>query len=44
MAGEPLLSWQVRQGHQPTSNGALDNRKRTVPHRHPPVQFVMEKG
>jgi hypothetical protein len=26
MAGAPLLSWQVRQWHQPASNGSLARR------------------
>jgi hypothetical protein len=41
MAGAPLLSWQVRQWHQPASNGALANRKCTAPHMHPPIQPVI---
>jgi len=39
IAGEPLFSWQVRQWHQPASNGALCSSKRTVPQRQPPVIF-----
>jgi hypothetical protein len=37
IAGAPLLSWQVRQWHQPASKGSLFNSKRTAPQRHPPV-------
>jgi hypothetical protein len=36
-AGVPLLSWHVRQWHQPQSYGSLRSSKRTVPHMHPPV-------
>ena len=36
-AGAPLLNWQVRQWHQPQSNGSLLSSKRTAPHMHPPV-------
>ena len=37
MAGEPLLSWQVRQWHQPQSKGSLLSSYVTAPHMHPPV-------
>src|SRR5437868_6290612 len=43
MAGAPLLSWQVRQWHQPASNGAEASRKRTVPHMQPPVRSVIRR-
>jgi len=38
IAGAPELSWQVRQWHQPASNGSLLSSKRTAPQAQPPVR------
>jgi hypothetical protein len=40
MAGDPLLSWQVRQWHHPASDGSLFSSKRTLLHMHPPVSPI----
>jgi hypothetical protein len=42
MAGEPLNSWQVRQWHQPASDGSLLSSYRTLPQRHPPERFFID--